>query len=129
MSKAGPGTESPQAARRTRPESPWRDPVKIALMDACRPMALLALLPAALALKRRQRIRASLERNRQAILDDPGDAIARYRLGLALFHLDRLGEAIERFEEASRLDPDNRTLSKALRQACSRLEIALMPFE
>ncbi len=85
--------------------------------------------PAALALKRRQRIRASLERNRQAILDDPEDAIGHYRLGLALFHLDRLGEAIEQFEEASRLDPDNRTLSKALGQARSRLEIALMPFE
>ncbi len=51
MSKAGPGTESPQTACRTRPESPWRDPVIIALMDAPRahrPMALLALLPAAL---------------------------------------------------------------------------------
>ena len=78
---------------------------------------------------RRQRIQASLGRHRQAVLDDPADPFAHYRLGLGLFHLDRLDEAIEHFEEAARLDPDNPMLSKSLGQARSRLEIALMPFE
>ena len=85
--------------------------------------------PAALALKRRQRIQASLKSHRQAVLDDPADPIAHHRLGLGLFHLDRLDEAIEHFEEAARLDPDNPNLSKSLGQARSRLEIALIPFE
>lgn len=85
--------------------------------------------PAAQRRIRQTRNERALPRNRDRVARDPADPIARYRLGLNLYHLGELEEAVTQLEEAARLDPENATTRRALTVAQQQLVDATSPFE
>jgi hypothetical protein len=78
---------------------------------------------------RRTRVERALPRNRKAVARDPIDPFAQYRLGLNLFHLGKLDEAVAHLEEATRLAPENPKLRNALIVARRQLDEATSPFQ
>ena len=78
---------------------------------------------------RRMRVERALPRNRKAVARDPVDPFAQYRLGLNLFHLGKLDEAVAHLEEATRLAPENPKLRNALVVARRELDEVTSPFQ
>ncbi|MGI9592806.1 MAG: tetratricopeptide repeat protein [Myxococcota bacterium] len=85
--------------------------------------------PAVQARIRQKRNERALPRSRSAVARDPADPVAQYRLGLNLYHLGELDEALVHLREAVRLDPDDLKMRHALTVAEGRLEAANAPFD
>jgi hypothetical protein len=72
---------------------------------------------AALALRRRDRLRDAVTRSRAGVRADPDDPQAHFRLGVALFRLEQREEAIPHLERAVDLNPNYEKAQRALRVA------------
>jgi Flp pilus assembly protein TadD len=66
-----------------------------------------SLLELGISLCRRARWREAIEPLQRAISLDPNKAAAHYQLGETYNQTDRLAEALEAYETAARLAPDN----------------------
>ena len=78
-----------------------------------------ALLELGITLCRRARWREAIEPLQRAISLDPNMAAAHYQLGESYNQTDRLPEALEAYETAARLQPDN---WRAMKGACIVLD-------
>jgi len=80
-----------------------------------------ALLELGISLCRRARWRDAIEPLQRAISIDPNKAAAHYQLGETYNQTDRLPEALEAYETAARLQPDNWRAMKGVGIVLDRL--------